>query len=174
MTQVSEVMTRGVRTMSPNDTMQLAAQAMDELNVGVVPVCDGDRLVGMVTDRDIAIRGVAQGCAPDRTRLADVMSADVRCCFDDQPVDEVMDQMQEAQIRRLPVLDRDRHVVGILSIGDVAAKAGSSDADVGEALSGISEPAEPDRSNLSAASGSAGGGDASGRASGKPGSVTRH
>ncbi len=173
MTQVSQVMTRGVRTMSPRDTMQFAAQAMDELDVGVMPVCDGDRLVGMVTDRDITIRGVAQGCAPENTPLADVMSPDVRCCYEDEAVEDVVDQMQEAQIRRLPVLDRQKHVVGILSIGDVAAKAATSDADVGETLSGISEPAEPDRSNLSAPSGAAGGGDASGKASGT-GRAKRH
>ena len=156
MTRVAEVMTRGVRTMSPNDSIQFAAQAMDELNVGVVPVCDGDRLLGMVTDRDIAVRGVAQGRAPESTPLREVMSGDPLWCFEDEPLEQAIEQMREAQVRRLPVVDRERHLVGILSLGDVSATA--STADVAEALACISEPSEPDRSGLSAASGAAGGG----------------
>jgi CBS domain-containing protein len=161
MTQVADVMTRGVRSMSPDDTMQLAAQAMDELNVGVVPVCDGDRLCGMVTDRDIAIRGVAQGRRPESTPLRDVMSSDPLWCLEDEPLEKAIDQMRDAQVRRLPVVDRDRHLVGILSLGDVSETAGSEE--VADALASISEPSEPDRSNLSAASGSAGGGAQKGR-----------
>ncbi|HMC14859.1 MAG TPA: CBS domain-containing protein [Albitalea sp.] len=156
MTQVAEAMTRGVRTMSPNDSIQLAAQAMDELNVGVVPVCDGDRLLGMVTDRDIAVRGVAQGRPPESTPLREVMSGDPLWCFEDDPLEQAIEQMRDAQVRRLPVVDRDRHLVGILSLGDVSATASTSD--VAEALACISEPAEPDRSGISAASGPAGGG----------------
>jgi CBS domain-containing protein len=162
MRQVSDVMTRGVRTLSPDDTVMAAAQAMQELDVGVIPVCRADQLVGMVTDRDIVLRGVAQGCAADRTPLDDVMSRDVQWCFDDQPLEEVLEQMREAQIRRLPVVDRDEHLVGIVSLGDVAVKADETRA--GEALESISEPAEPDRSGQSQASGSAGGGSASGEA----------
>ena len=161
MRQVSDVMTRGVRTLSPDDTVMAAAQAMQELDVGVIPVCRADQLVGMVTDRDSVLRGVA-GCAADRTPLDDVMSRDVQWCFDDQPLEEVLEQMREAQIRRLPVVDRDEHLVGIVSLGDVAVKADETRA--GEALESISEPAEPDRSGQSQASGSAGGGSASGEA----------
>lgn len=157
MMQVSQVMTRGVRFLSPRDTMQFAAQAMDELNVGAVPVCDGKKLVGMVTDRDITVRGVAQGLAAGSTPLRDVMSGSVRWCYDDQPIDEVMEQMRAAQIRRMPVVDRDKHLVGIVSLGDVATKLGEP-TPVAEALADISEPAEPDRSGLSSASGQAGGG----------------
>jgi CBS domain-containing protein len=167
MTQVSEVMTRGVRTMAPGETVMKAAQAMQELDVGAIPVCDGQTLVGMVTDRDIVLRGVAQGCAADRTPLSDVMSRDTRWCFEDQPVDEVMQQMRDAQIRRVPVVDREKHLVGMLSLGDVATQADSREA--GEALGGISEPSRPDRSGQSAASGAAGGGSASGRARGTAG-----
>ena len=156
MTAVSQVMTRGVRSMSPSDTVRFAAQAMEELNVGVVPVCDGERLVGMVTDRDIAVRTVAQGRPPETTRLADVMSTDVQCCFDDDPIETVTERMQAHQIRRMPVVDHERHLVGIVSLGDVAAKAGQGQAS--EALAGISQPAEPERSGISAASGAAGGG----------------
>jgi CBS domain-containing protein len=142
MTQVADVMTRGVRTMSPSDTMQRAAKAMDELNVGVVPVCDGEKLVGMVTDRDIAVRGVAHGRSAESTQLTEVMSKDPLWCFDDDPLEQAMEKMRDAQIRRLPVVDRDRHLVGILSMGDIATTAGV--ADVADTLACISEPSEPD------------------------------
>ena len=142
MTQVADVMTRGVRTLSPNDTMRLAAQAMGELDVGVVPVCDGTKLVGMVTDRDIAVRGVAQGRLPDATPLREVMSTDPLWCFDDEPLEQAMAQMRDAQVRRLPVVDHDRHLVGILAMADIATTAGTSD--VAETLACISEPSEPD------------------------------
>lgn len=165
MTQVREVMTRGVRAMSPADSIQFAAQAMDELNVGALPVCDGERLLGMVTDRDITVRGVAQGCAVDQTPLSSVMSENVRWCFEDQDVSEVLDLMRGAQIRRLPVVDREKHLVGIVSLGDLAAKWESDE--MPEALADISQPAEPDRSGNSAAAGAAAGGSASGKPRGK-------
>lgn len=156
MATVADVMTRGVRTMSPGDSMALAAQAMEELNIGSLPVLDDGEVVGIVTDRDLVVRGIAQGLLADRTPLSDVMTEAVQVCYEDETVDEVLEQMQATQIRRLPVLDRDMQVVGILSLGDVAAKA--DEVDVGNALADISEPAEPDRSGLSAASGAAGGG----------------
>lgn len=156
MTRVAEIMTRGVRAMRPSDSVVLAAQAMDELNVGVVPVCDGERLVGMVTDRDITIRAVAQGKADEGVTLSSVMSSEVSWCYDDQPIEEVMQQMSRRQIRRLPVVDREKHLVGMLSLGDIAAKTG--DKRVSDSLSDISEPAEPDRSSQSKAAGNAGGG----------------
>lgn len=143
MTRVAEVMTREVRTMSPTDSLMFAAKAMEELDVGVIPVCEGERIVGMVTDRDITIRGVAHGCPIDSTPLRDVMSSDVQCVYEDQSLEEVSEQMQDAQIRRLPVLDRRDQLVGILSLGDVATR-GSVD-EAGEALSEISEPAQPSR-----------------------------
>lgn len=153
MTRVAEVMTRGVRFMAPHDTLQLAAQAMDELNVGSIPVCEGGRLVGLVTDRDIVVRGVAQGLPVEHTALREVMSAPVRCCHEDDALSEVTGLMGSVQLRRVPVLDRDGKLVGMLSLGDVAAKAGPQQA--GGALSDISEPAEPDRSGPSAAGGGA-------------------
>ena len=161
MTQVSDVMTRGVRTLAPTDTLLVAAQAMEELDVGVIPVCRGAQLVGVVTDRDIVVRGIAQGCPADGTRLEDIMSRDPQSCFDDQPVEEVLEQMRESQIRRMPVVDHDERLVGILSLGDVAVKADELKA--GRALESISEPAEPDRSGQSQASGAAGGGSSSAR-----------
>lgn len=156
MKQVSDVMTRGVRTLSPRDTMMLAAQAMEELEVGSVPVCDGTRLLGMVTDRDLAVRGMAHGLAADSTPLSQVMSSDVKWCYDDQSIEDAARMMCDAQIRRLPVVDHDKRLVGMLSLGDVAVKGDAEEA--GQALQDISQPARPDRSHLSQASGPAGGG----------------
>ena len=147
MTTVADVMTRGVRTLRPTDTVVQAAQAMDELNVGVIPVCDGDKLVGMVTDRDIVVRGVAQDCELRSTPLTDVMSANVHVARESDDVDSVLGEMAERQIRRLPVIDDDQHLVGIVSLGDIAAKNPDGDeVDVAMSLGDISSPAEPDRS----------------------------
>jgi CBS domain-containing protein len=139
MTQVAEVMSRGVRTLSPSDTMRRAAKAMEEFDVGVVPVCDGERLVGLVTDRDITVRGVACGYSVESTRLDQVMTKDPLWCFDDDPLEQAMETMRDARIRRLPVVDRGRRLVGILSMGDVATTAGT--AEVAETLACISERA---------------------------------
>ena len=141
MTRVSDVMTRGVRTLSPHDSIAAAAQAMERLDVGVVPVCEQDQLVGVVTDRDIVVRGVARGRPADQTPLDEVMSRDPRCCFEDQALDEVLEQMRDARIRRVPVLDRAQHLVGMLSLGDVAVKADGDGA--GIVLQEVSEPAAP-------------------------------
>lgn len=145
MTTVSQVMTRGVRTLTPSDTVAQAARAMAELNVGVIPVCEGDKLVGMVTDRDIVIRGVARD-RDGETRLTDVMSANVRCATENEDLDAVLKSMAEAQIRRMPVVDGSQKLVGIVSIGDIAAKDRNNDADVAESLGDISSPAAPDKS----------------------------
>jgi CBS domain-containing protein len=158
MTTVADVMTRGVRTMSPSDTVAKAAQAMDELNVGVIPICEGDKLVGMVTDRDIVIRGVAQECDVKTTRLADVMSTDVRCATEDQDVDQILGEMADTQIRRLPVVDSQQRLVGIVTLGDIAEKDADDEAEVAMSLGDISSPAQLDRSGQSQASGPAGGG----------------
>jgi CBS domain-containing protein len=106
MATVSDIMTRGVRALAPTDSVRRAAQSMDELNVGSVPVCDGKKLVGMVTDRDITLRCVATGLDIEKTTLSDIMSKDVLWCFEDQPLSEVMVKMAESQVRRLPVVDR--------------------------------------------------------------------
>jgi len=163
MTIVADVMTRGVRSMSPQDTVVLAAQAMDELNIGVIPVCEGGKLVGMVTDRDIVVRGVAQQADTQTMKLADVMSTNVRCATEDEDVDEVLDEMAQAQIRRMPVVDEDERLVGMVTLGDIAAKTDDEGMDVAQSLGDISEPAEPDRSGQSRASGPAGGGSSSGK-----------
>ena len=130
MTTVADVMTRGVRTLSPSDTVVLAAQAMDELNVGVIPVCDGEKLVGMVTDRDIVVRGVAQEADTKTLKLADVMSTNVRCANQDEDIDDVLNQMADTQIRRMPVVDGHQRLVGIVTLGDIAAKDPEDDEDV--------------------------------------------
>jgi len=140
MNRVSDVMTRDVHTLSPDDTLQRAAQLMDELDVGVVPVTDGGELLGVVTDRDITVRGVALNRPGNSTPLSEVMSADAFCCYEDQTLVEVMQQMQDAQIRRLPVVDRARRLVGIVSLGDLAIKAGTPDAELAETLAVISDP----------------------------------
>lgn len=146
MQQIADIMTRDVTTISPQESIRRAAQLMDELNVGALPVCEQDKLVGMVTDRDITVRATSAGEPADDTQVQEVMSTDVRWCFDDQPVDEVMEQMRDAQIRRVPVMDHNtRKLVGIVSLGDIATK---HSAEVDRTLEDISTPSEPDRPRL--------------------------
>lgn len=148
MQTIQDVMTRDVQSISPQDSVQRAAQMMDELNVGAIPVLDGRKLVGMITDRDITVRTTAAGQAPAQAKVGDVMSTDVRTCAPHQPVDEVLGQMGDVQIRRVPVVDQRSHeVVGIVSLGDMAAK---HSAGIDHTLEEISTPAEPDRSPVGA------------------------
>ncbi|HEV2611805.1 MAG TPA: CBS domain-containing protein [Noviherbaspirillum sp.] len=125
MQTVGEVMSRNARSITPQETLQHAAKLMDELDVGALPVCNGERLVGMVTDRDIAIRGAAAGKSPHSAHVEDVMSTEVRWCFEDEPLDDVIQQMSYNQIRRLPVISHDdsHRLVGMVSLGDLAIKA---------------------------------------------------
>lgn len=148
MQMVSEVMTRNVQFVSPQETLQHAAQLMDDLNVGALPVCDGERLVGIVTDRDITVRATSAGITPDEGLIDDVMSTDVRWCFEDQPLDEVMQQMSDAQIRRVPIVshDGDQKLVGIVSLGDIATKSADG-ALMMYVVEKVSFPSEPDRSS---------------------------
>jgi CBS domain-containing protein len=161
MTQVADVMTRGVRALSPKDTVVMAAQAMQELDVGAIPVCNQERLVGIVTDRDLVVRGVAHKRLDGDTPIDDVMTRTPLWCFEDQPVDDVLAYMRKAQVRRVPVIDRENRLVGMVSLGDLAVKGDEEQA--GSALRSISEPARPDRSHQSQASGAAGGGASDGR-----------
>ena len=143
MQTIRDIMTPDVQTISPQDTIQRAAQMMDELNVGAIPVCDGDRLVGMITDRDITVRSTAVGQSPSDTPVEDVMSTDVRTCFSNQTVEDVLATMGDVQIRRVPVIDEEsKELVGIVSLGDIATK---SRGDTDGALDEISSPSEPDR-----------------------------
>ena len=135
--QVREVMTREVCVISPDDTIERAAQLMGQIDAGILPVRENDRLVGMITDRDIAVRGVAEGCGPD-ARVRDVMSQEVKYCFDDEDLDHVAKNMGDIRIRRLPVVNRDKRLVGIISLGDVAQKEDTRT--TGEATAGVSQP----------------------------------
>jgi len=119
---VKDVMTRHVEVIGPDATVKDVAAKMADLDVGVMPVCDGDRLLGMVTDRDIAIRAIARGLPPS-TPLREIMSTTVRYAFEDEPVERVRETMRKHGIRRLPVLDANKHLVGIVSLGDLAVEA---------------------------------------------------
>jgi len=134
--RVSEAMTRDVRLCTPGQTIREAAKAMAEIDAGALPVGENDRLIGMVTDRDIAIRAVAQGKGPD-TPVREVMSEHVHYCFDDEEMDDVAQNMGDIRVRRLPVVNRDKRLVGILSLGDVARTEGGET--VGEAVAGVSQ-----------------------------------
>jgi CBS domain-containing protein len=135
--KVSDAMTPEVQLCTPDDTLKDAAQAMAALGVGLLPVTDNERLVGMITDRDIAIRGVGMGRGPE-ARIGDVMTADVRYCYQDQDLDEVSAIMGDLQVRRLPVLNREKRLVGIIALGDIALVQGGNG--TGAALSRISRP----------------------------------
>src|SRR4051795_7830085 len=118
--QLKDVMTREIEVISPEASIEEAARKMDALNVGPLPVCDGNRLVGMVTDRDITVRATAAGKDPRTARVREAMSTDVLYCFDDQDVSEAARLMESQQVRRLPVVDHSRRLVGIVSLGDLA------------------------------------------------------
>ena len=143
--KVSEIMTANVEVVSPEDTIQKAAKMMDDLNVGVLPVCTGERLVGMITDRDITVRATSVGKAPGRCKVEEVMTAEVEYCWADDTVEEIAERMRARQIRRLPVIGADRRLVGIVSLGDLATGADRADT-VADTIEKISEPAQPDRS----------------------------
>ena len=136
--KVKEAMTRDVRLVKPEQPISEAARLMAELDIGALPVEENDRLVGMITDRDIAVRAVAIGRGPD-TPISEVMSREIKYCYEDQSIDEVTQNMGELRIRRLPVLTRDKRLIGILSLGDLAIDQGARD-EAGEALGGISRP----------------------------------
>ena len=135
--KVSEAMTRDARITMPDHTIQQAAQVMAEIDAGFLPVGDNDRLIGMITDRDIAVRAVAAGKGP-QTKVRDVMTLDVRYCFEDEDLRAVTKNMGEQQVRRLPVVNRDKRLVGVLSLADVA-KQGSNGA-AARALGKIAQP----------------------------------
>ena len=135
--KVSNYMTKNVRIVSPDQTLQDAAKAMANIDAGALPVSENDRLVGMITDRDIAVRGVAEGKGPD-ARIREVMSPEVKYCFDDEEAGDVLRNMSDLKVRRLPVVNRDKRLVGIISLGDLAMNGEAAQA--GAALGGISQP----------------------------------
>lgn len=161
MSKVSDVMTHGARTLTPDDSMLQAAQAMESLDVGVIPVCEGERLVGLVTDRDLVLRGMAQGYPAETTRLDGMITREVQYCHEDDSLDEVLQKMGDATIRRLPVLDAQQRLVGMVTLGDVAARTGAAETDkTGQALSEISQPTGTAHAGQPRATGTTGGGTA--------------
>ena len=133
--QVREAMTRDVQVASPSQSIQQVARLMFDLDAGFLPVGENDRLIGAITDRDIAVRGIAKGKGP-KTAVRDVMTNDVLYCFDDEDIEHVARNMGEQQIRRLPVVDREKRLVGILALADITAAQGGGPAS--DALGGIS------------------------------------
>ena len=142
--QVNEVMTRDAECTGPDATLKEAAERMKALDVGSLPVCDSDQLVGVLTDRDITIRSVAEGHDPRTDRVRDAMTPQVHYCFEDDDVTKAAKLMREKQVRRLPVLNKSKRLVGIVALGDLAVEAGTGQL-AGQALEGISKPSSPTR-----------------------------
>ncbi|WNG62355.1 CBS domain-containing protein [Archangium gephyra] len=138
---IREVMSSDVEVINPNDSLRDAAEKMRSLNVGPLPVCDGQRILGMITDRDIVVRAIALGRDPNTTQVADAMSSGIEYCFDDDNVDDVLRKMKTKQIRRMIVVDRNKKLVGIVALGDITGEV--SEQKVAETLEGISEPSSP-------------------------------
>ena len=135
--RVSEAMTRDVRVATPGQTIRDVAKIMAEIDAGAMPVGENDKLVGMITDRDIAIRAVAQGKGPD-TPVREVMSTEqVLYCFEDEDLNDVAKNMGSEQVRRLPVVSKDKRLVGIVSLGNIAQRESKS---AGKAVKGVSKP----------------------------------
>jgi CBS domain-containing protein len=133
-----EIMTQGVVEVPPQMTLREAAERMRTLDVGVLPVCDGEQILGILTDRDIALRGVAEGCDPNTTCVTEAMTPEVIYCFDDEDVRKAAELMEQRQIRRLLVMDHQKHAVGIVSLGDIATRM-QDDRLSGEVLERVSE-----------------------------------
>jgi len=134
--KVREAMTSDVSLTSPTQSIREAARLMAEQDIGALPVGENDRLIGMVTDRDIAVRAVAKGLGPD-TKIRDVMSQEVMYCFDDEDLEDAALNMGGVKVRRLPVLNRDKRLVGIISLGDIAK---ATERKAGAAVAGITRP----------------------------------
>ena len=134
---LKEVMTRSIEEIGPDTSLKDAAQKMKSLDIGALPVCEGDELVGMITDRDITVRAVANGRDPNKTAVREAMTAEIRYCFEDDDAEAVAHKMGSWQVRRLPVLNRDKRLVGIVSLGDLVI--GGAEEPGKEALKEISQ-----------------------------------
>jgi len=143
--RLGEVMTRDVEVIGPNAVLKEAATKMRDLDVGLIPVCDGDELKGTLTDRDITVRATAEGRNPSKTKVSAIMSTEIAYCFEDQEIEEAMSLMEARQIRRLPILNSEKRLVGIVSLGDLAVHAGQNEL-LGDTLKEVSRPAVPRRS----------------------------
>ena len=140
MQMIEEIMTRNVSSISPLESIRAAAQLMAETDAGSLPVCENKKLVGLITDRDIVVRGVLQGDRPDDIEVGRIMSTDVQTCFEDQSVEEVMQKMADSQIRRIPVLDHlSQELIGIVSLGDLAVE---HSAQIDETMAQIALPSQ--------------------------------
>lgn len=135
--KISEVMTTEVEKVSADQTAREAASFMLRADAGSIPVCDGDRVIGMITDRDIAVRGVAEGRGPD-TPVSELMSDGIVCAHEDDDVQSVAQRMSEEQVRRMPVVDAEDRLIGIVSLGDLARETNGESAH--QALEGVSAP----------------------------------
>jgi CBS domain-containing protein len=135
--KISEVMTTDVQTVNADQTAREAATFMLRAEAGSIPVCEGDKVIGIITDRDIAVRGVAEGRSPD-TPVRELMSDGIICAREDDDIDEVARRMSQEQVRRLPVLDAEDRLCGIVSLGDLARETNGETAQ--EALEGVSQP----------------------------------
>jgi CBS domain-containing protein len=142
--QVKDVMTKGVEVVRPDATLEEAAKKMKSLDIGPLPVCDGEKLVGMLTDRDITVRATAEGRDPKQTQVKEVMSKELIYCVEDENVEEAAKLMQSKQIRRVPILNRDRQLVGMLSLGDLAQRTQDSRL-AGKTLEEVSTPGKSSR-----------------------------
>jgi CBS domain-containing protein len=142
--KISEIMTPNVEVVSPGATLQEAASKMRDLDVGPIPVCDGERIHGIVTDRDITIRATAEGLDPKTTSVDRVMTPGVHWCYEDDDVEAAERLMRDNQVRRILVMNRDKKLVGIVSLGDIAVDA-NQDQQTANTLEGISQPAQPNQ-----------------------------
>jgi CBS domain-containing protein len=136
--KIKDVMTEGVELIGPDATMKEAAAKMAETDVGILPVGENDRLVGVVTDRDLVVRGIAEGNDPSQTKIRDVMTQGVLYCYDDQDPTEAAKDMAKQQVRRMPVVTRDKRLIGMISLGDIARKHDPDKA--GKALKEVVSP----------------------------------
>ncbi|HEY2990222.1 MAG TPA: CBS domain-containing protein [Candidatus Binatia bacterium] len=136
---IAEVMTQNPEVIRPDTTIKQAAETMKKLDVGLLPVCDGERLIGMLSDRDITIRATAAGLDPAKTRAEQIMTKEVAYCFEDKEVKEAVRIMEEKQIRRLPIVNHDKKLVGVVSLGDIAVRTGNQRL-AGKAVREVSEP----------------------------------
>lgn len=142
--KVRDIMTKNVETVPESTSLKEAAELMKRLNVGVIPIVNGTQVVGLITDRDIVVRSTAMGHDPNEVTVSDVMTKGMEYVYQDQDVKEAAKLMADKQIRRLPVLDRQMQMVGILSLGDLSVDS-ENDKRAGETLEDISKPAHPDR-----------------------------
>jgi len=141
--KLREIMTSNVEVIHPDDTLQTAAEKMRDRDIGCLPVCDGDRLIGVLTDRDLITRALAEGMESKAMLGRDLVTSPAIYCFEDQSVDEAAKLMHDNQIRRLVVLSRDKQMVGVVSLGDLAMSA--DDKLSGEVLQSVSEPLSASR-----------------------------